>query len=435
MSIHALSGSFLSALGVPERVPLRHFSDRNLAVVQCKSAAVAQIFDYVRGWSGEEVWDSGLYGAACEFDPQQTELKALGEAAERYTSTMLAPGETRIARADELGEAVFDWTRLPQLSPGELSDPKQSLHPFSERASMRWVEAIDMRNGSSVHVPLILTFLYPRAWSTERFTYPVSTGTAVHPDPRRAMVSATLEVIERDALSLNWLLRRPLKRIRLSAADASHFDRDTWSLLEQKHFRLYDATTDLGIPIVYARCCRPDHPRVANVFGCACDFDAARAIGKAARESIMIAHALESNAHRPPADPFDCHLIVDGACTMMAPARHADLMFLDEAGETTFQALSGTALPAPDAVDARIGWLAAHLAERDQPFYMAEITCDELTDVGLRAFRAILPGLMPLSFVHRARFLGSQRLADMHRHWGLPGSLEDRINPWPQPFS
>jgi len=46
-----------------------------------------------------------------------------------------------------------------------------------------------------------------------------------------------------------------------------------------------------------------------------------------------------------------------------------------------------------------------------------------------------MPGLMPLSFVHRARFLGSSRLADMHQYWNLPGTLAERINPWPQPFS
>lgn len=435
MDLRTISGSFLSVLGPLERLPLRGFNERTLAAMQCKSGALSQIFDYVRDWSGEEVWDSGLFGAACEFDPADAEIKALAEAAERYTSSVLSRSEVMIASADDLGDAAFDWARLPQLSGVERSDPLQMLIPFSPQASMRWIETIDMQRGRTAFVPLVLTHLYPRAWSSEQFIYPISTGTAVHPDAWKAMVSATLEVIERDALSLNWLLRRPLKRIRLTPGDSCHFDRKTWALLQQKDLILYDATTDIGIPIVYARRRRPTHPRVANVFGCACDFDLKRAMSKAAREAIMIAHALESNHTRPPEAVVDCRLIIDGACTMMAPDRQGDLAFLDEGGETSLNELLDSRGPYFDTPDHQMRWLVDHLVALDQPFYMTELTCDELVDVGLRAFRAMLPGLMPLSFVYRARFLGSTRLTAMFDYWGMSGDLQDRINPWPQPFS
>gem|GEM_PF-5761305 len=137
MSVYSLSGSFLSVLGPAERLPLRHFSDRSLAVFQCKSAAISRIFNYVRDWSGMELPDSRLYGASCEFAPEEAELKALGEAAERYTSVVITHDEIKVATAEELGDHVFDWTRLPQLSEAELSDPKQILHPFSPQDSMR----------------------------------------------------------------------------------------------------------------------------------------------------------------------------------------------------------------------------------------------------------------------------------------------------------
>jgi len=435
VSVHSLSSSFLSVLGPAERLPLRHFSDRSLAVFQCKSAAISRIFNYVRNWNGTEIPDSGLYGAACEFDPKEAELKALGEAAERYTSAVLSPDEFIVATADELGDRAFDWKRLPKLSEKERSDPKQLLHPFSAQDSMRWIEALDMHQKVSVHVPIVLTHLYPRAWTSERFIYPISTGTALHPDPWQAMLSAVLEVIERDALSLNWILRRPLRRIQLQTHDARFFDEKTWGLLQQDDMRLYEASTDFGIPVVYARRFRPAHPRAANVFGCACNFDICDAIGKAARESIMIAHALESSIHQIPDDPFECRSLVDGASMMMVPERNGEFAFLDQAGNVGLDKLMYQQTDVCESPRAQFDWVLAKTRQHGQPLYIAEISCAEIKHVGLRAFRAVMPGMMPLSFVHRARFLGSQRLSDMHQYWNLPSTLEERINPWPQPFS
>jgi len=432
MGVYELSGSFLSVLGQPERVPLRNFNDRALMAVQCRGAALSNMFGGVCDWSGRSTWESGLYGAACEFDPALAELKALGEAAERYANAIMAPEETRVARASELGGDAFAWWRLPKLSPQETADSKQALRPFSESSVLRWVSAVDMHSARLSYVPLVLTNLYPRAWSSERFTYPISTGTALHPDPWQAMVSATLEVIERDALSLNWLLRRPLRRIKLRPSDFYLFDEETWAILQHSDLRLYDAATDIGVPIVYARRCRPAHPRTSNAFGCACDFDVVKAIGKAAREALMISHALESTVHTPPSDPADCDGLIDGACFMMVPEHHKTFAFLDEGGEVD---ISELVKECPASASDQFQLLTRQLATRNQPFYLAELTPDELREVGLRVFRAVLPGLMPLSFVHRARFLASRRLSHMHRVWQLPCPLEECFNPWPQPFS
>ncbi len=434
MSVHTLSGTFLSVLGSPERLAPRSFGDRSLAIYQCRTAVISRLFNYVRDWNGDEAPDSALYGAACEVDPVLAELKALGEAAERYTSAVLDVQHLRVASADALGPEAFQWHRLPSLSDAERQLPGQGLAPFSPNATMRWLPAMDMATGLNAYLPVVMTHLYPRAWTSERFTYPISTGTALHPDPRRAILSAVLEVIERDALSLNWILRRPLRRIQLSPTDRTRFDATTWELLQRRDILLYEATTDIGMPVVYARRHRPAHPRCANVFGCACDANLVDAIGKAAREAIMISHALEGSNHIPPKAPIDCTLIIDGACMMMAPERNEAFAFLDTGGAITLAALLDTAaLPSP--VDAQLDAVLDMLKAHDQPVYVTEISSDETLDVGLRAFRAVMPGMMPLSFVHSARFLGSRRLADAHRIWKLPAPLQDCINPWPQPFS
>jgi ribosomal protein S12 methylthiotransferase accessory factor len=53
----------------------------------------------------------------------------------------------------------------------------------------------------------------------------------------------------------------------------------------------------------------------------------------------------------------------------------------------------------------------------------------------MHVVRVIVPGLQPLSFCHRARYLGHQRLYRAPARMGYPAWPESRINPWPQPFA
>jgi ribosomal protein S12 methylthiotransferase accessory factor len=435
MGIELLSGPYLSAMGVPERLPLLNFNDRALAAYQCKSASMSQLFNYVRDWSGEEAFDGGLYGAACEFSADLAELKAMGEAAERYTSAAISHSDLLVSTALDLGPKAFRWSRLPRLSTEELHDPRQTLHSFDENHCIRWIPSMDMHAQRVAYVPLILTHLYPRAWTSERFAFPISTGTALHPDPCQAMLSAVLEVIERDALALNWLLQRPLRRIRLEAHDRNLFDESTWLLVNRVDLVFYEATTDIGVPTIYARRHCPAHPTSVNVFGCSSSLDLCAALGKAAREAIMIGHALDANPHQPPKSTLDCRHLVDGAMMMMRPDSTDAFAYLDDAEKVTLGELLTPALPHGTSAKAQLDWVIRRLKEEDQPVYLTDISCDEILDAGLRGFRALIPGLMPLSFVHRSRFLASPRLAQMHGYWSLAGTLEQRISPWPQPFS
>jgi ribosomal protein S12 methylthiotransferase accessory factor len=49
--------------------------------------------------------------------------------------------------------------------------------------------------------------------------------------------------------------------------------------------------------------------------------------------------------------------------------------------------------------------------------------------------RAVVPGLQPLTFHYRARFLGSPRLYEAPARMGYPVRAEAELNAWPQPFA
>ena len=63
-----------------------------------------------------------------------------------------------------------------------------------------------------------------------------------------------------------------------------------------------------------------------------------------------------------------------------------------------------------------------------------DLTTAELREAGLWAVRVVVPELMPISFVHRARFLGTPRLYRYAESKGRP-LTEEEINPNPLPFA
>ena len=164
-----VTSGFLGTIGRTEPVYLNSFLDRAFHVVQCRTSNLARLFPYVRDWSGRESWNFGLYGAASEAEPEMADLKAIAEAAERYSSAVLDEGEYIIASADELGASAFDWRNLPRLSNAELAMPGQLLHNFEPAGAIRWVQAVRMQDQAIRLLPTVVTHLYPRVWSSERF--------------------------------------------------------------------------------------------------------------------------------------------------------------------------------------------------------------------------------------------------------------------------
>jgi ribosomal protein S12 methylthiotransferase accessory factor len=64
-----------------------------------------------------------------------------------------------------------------------------------------------------------------------------------------------------------------------------------------------------------------------------------------------------------------------------------------------------------------------------------DLTADEVRDAGLWVVRVIIPELVPISFVHRARYLGTPRLVEQASR--ARGHVAGRIalNDDPLPFA
>ncbi|MFE4368023.1 YcaO-like family protein [Streptomyces sp. NPDC056835] len=376
-------------------------------------------------------------GAGGALDRETAAHLAAAESLERYSSCAWSPQDMIWATAAELGaDAIPPW-EWPNLSEAELSDPRCGLVPTDPRMPLRWVEGWSFARGRKVYVPAVQVYLKCSPESAaERHVHPVSTGCATHSDPLAAIANGLLEVVERDSIALTWLQRLRLPRLEftldeLPAEYRAYVERAS---CESIRTLLFDATTDLGIPVVYG-VQLADHDRdLAQLVVATCDTDPAKAIAKLHREAASLRIALRSHAgrHSGPEDPEDTVSVIGGALLAGKRGQRDRFDFLLE-GDRPVRSLSGLARPPADA--AELPWLLERLSKAGCEVVVVDLTTDEARQVGATVVRVMVPQLMPLSFAHRARYLGHRRLYDAPRAMGHPVSDEAGVNPNPQPFA
>jgi ribosomal protein S12 methylthiotransferase accessory factor len=441
MRFEKLCANYGGVLTFPRAHAMASFSDRIFHSYMCTAGNLTALSPHARSSSGEPLWHSKMSGSGTDLDDDLARLKAVCEAAERYSSCILLEEEFIVTSADELGGRAFDWRRLPRFSAEELAHPYRQVCEFKPAEPMRWIQSWNMLEGRMQYVPVVMSHLYPRSWSTERFWLPISTGTAVHTDPAAALVTAIAEVVERDSIALTWLMQRELRRITFGKKELDVFSPALQELLRNaEEYQLFDGTTDFGLPTVYLRRHRPGHPHAVNLVSCACDLDYAAAVFKAVREIASLSSILDLGVMPVPTAPDQCFTIEDGAIYMAQPQQAHAFGFLDGTLTVPFSLLrQRQPLPVDASPAQQLRWMVQRTQELGFALYAVELTCDELQEVNLRSFRAIMPDLMPMSTVTNARYLGSARLQQFHRWMQRTGEVLTgsplTINPNPQAFA
>ncbi len=319
--------------------------------------AAASLGELGHTWPGVT---SAEGGGGADTDPEPAWVRALVEAVERYCS--LVHDERRVLRetADALGGAALDLTRLPALSQRELADPACPLRPPRGDVPIRWLPGFSLTARKPRYVPLALTHLSAALEPDERFALQITTGIAAHTDLAAALVAALCEVVERDAIALTWLARLRLPEIELDAVRGDAL-RAVLAALGRSTLRMrfYDATTDLGVPTVYAVALLDGDPRLAQTVSCATGFDVEALLVKNVREAVPVRTTLR-RAPPPPADVRDFGSLVDGALALGAPAARGAFAFLLEP-ERERRPLSGLSEPGPGEARAQLAFLIARL--------------------------------------------------------------------------
>jgi ribosomal protein S12 methylthiotransferase accessory factor len=380
-------------------------------------------------------------GAGGALDQETAAHLAIAESLERYSSCAWNADRFTWATAEELGpDAIPPWD-WPNCSDTELADPRSGLAPADPRTPLRWIQGWSLTRSRPVHVPAVQVFMkLPHDSGSERFTHPVSTGCAVHGDPVEAVVNGLLEVVERDSIALTWLQRLRLPRLTYAPDDFPQPYRAYVERGASENIRtlLFDATTDLGIPVIYGLQLADHDETLSQMVAATCDVDPRKAVAKLYRETSSLRIALRSMAARsmsPDRQPgvLEDNISVIGGALHAGPRdkRHLFDFLLD--GPRATRAI--TDLPTPPAGTGALPWLLDRLHGAGCEVVVVDLTTDEARQVGATVVRVLVPQLMPLSFVHRARYLGHPRLYSAPERMGQRVHSEAEINPNLQPFA
>lgn len=423
------TGGILS--GVTRLIAEHTAPDFEIAVANLDN--LTKIFPNVTRADGRDAFSEPLGGAGADADPELAWLRAVMEGAERYASMAYSDDDLVSASANELNDAALDLDTVPRCSAREYADPKCPFVPADKSAPIRWVRGYSLTQRRERYVPAIMTYLYFKSSPQERFWQEISTGVAAHTRLEAALISAICEVIERDAIAMTWLARLPLPRIELveplpPALAMNH------CILQKGLVRqlFFDATTDVGIPTVYAIQLLDDHPKLSQYVSCATDFSAASACAKTIREAAP-ARSVFQYVESAPSDIRDFRSLYDGALYLGNPVMRTTFDFL--LNTPNARPLQEVECVAPSDEPSRLRFLIDRLAALGMEIFAVDLTTDELREVGVWVVRVLIPGLMPMSSVHRGRFLGHPRLYRYPLEAGYGRRTEDDINPAPQPFA
>jgi ribosomal protein S12 methylthiotransferase accessory factor len=247
------------------------------------------------------------------------------------------------------------------------------------------------------------------------------------------------EVLERDAFSIVWQAMVSPPRIDLTTISDSNRAIVERFRAARCEVTLFDLSLDIGIPVVMAVQRSSQAPAPLLTFAASCDPDPEIAVRDALEE---LAHTMRYMLHISTYEPrlehdpsFSNVLDQDTHLNFWCDGRWTDgadfIWGSDQARK--FQDLEDFSA---GGAGERLRRLVDRVAERTGCRVLAaDVTSDDVRELGLAVVRIVVPGLHPLFWNHRYRSLGGTRLWTVPQKLGYRGI--DRAagdNPLPHPY-
>lgn len=365
---------------------------------------------------------------------------ALGETIERYACSVYFHDELVLSPYQNLPGRIVPADTLTFYSPAQYAQPDFPYQPFTISTPIRWVQATDLDDGEPTWYPAELVYVPYRHGAGEvPIASSVSTGLALAMTPAEATLAGLCEVVERDAVMIMWWNRLSAPEIQIAGCawlERVVAERFT---IPGVTFRLFNITTDVGIPSIFCIAEEAHAAGCALACGAAARPDPARAALKALIEAAQTRAWVRSLSRRNgPPDPdvgfgsitsFEDHVRL-----YSQPSMRRAVDFLTEHGRV----VSLSSLPNLETGDAgaTLRRCVAALQARGLEPIAIDLTPDDVAEQEIYAIKVAVPGMVELNGSHDLRCLGRARLytAPVPMGYRDEPSTEAELNPFPHPF-
>lgn len=369
---------------------------------------------------------TALTSAGTSIDAEEAARRAIGEAIERYTAlNAMIPSERATLRE---GGLLDLW---PVCAPDEPCGPE--FRALAADVKLTQIRMRRLGDGASMLVPagFVCLGFHPEP-PEPPVTLPISTGLAFHPERHQAIWRGFCEVVERDAVMSAWWLHRPVPEIDMAGAPYGVSARLERLAAASMTTRLYDITTEIGIPTAFCVLQSARYPKL--VVGAASRASADAAAAKALDEVVSMRVALQT-----PSPASETEATTAWPASLIAHARwHAegnrdgafDFLLHSELAPVGYQQFAARSMAEP-ADFAALDALARQFGIDALPILWTEFTAPEMRPLGT-VVRVVVPGLVPLSPDDRIRWLGTPRVL---RRAGLTRATRSAFARQPHPFA
>ncbi len=374
-------------------------------------------------------------------DRETSLAAALGEAAERYSASLVPDEGVVLSSADELGAEAAEPERFALFREDQYAAPDFAPVPFLGSTRVRWVRGAALPSGAPAWLPVQLVYLtaLPPAPGEALIGYTTSSGLACAPTFGEALERALLELVERDAFVLTWTNRLSLPRLEIGGCAGAEAFLGRYVEPTGLAVSAVDLSVFHGVPTVLAlvRSARADD--VALAVGAAAVRCAPTAWRRAVAEAFagrawarLVRREQPERTYEPPfldVVDFEDHV------HLYAQPQHAVYAdFLDSSSRT--RPLSAVPDLEGQGVRDRVAALLARLERSGARAYVVDVTAPDVRDAGLVVVKVVAPELCALDVSHHGRFLGGRRLYEAAATLGLrPTPLAwSEVNPHPHPF-
>lgn len=370
------------------------------------------------------------------FNDDRARMAAIGEAVERYCGNWIDPACLIYGSYAELrsaGYRLLDPLTVPLYSHSQYSARGFPFRPFTRDLRIAWTEGVSLTTGLPTWLPAsLLTINYyvgDRA-AEPKINFPVFAGISCGQDRESTLLSALLELIERDAIEIWWRCQATPQALNLSQLPALQ----SWLYPQNPdspiHYKAFLLRTEFDIPVASVLLHDPiDH---IACMGTASRFQSEEALLKAAAEGgqlyCLARQMLEEGsplwrgirqglfnpsilkpfrADRSYREAYrkDWRDMVDlynHTQYYLDPAAHADL-------EPYLNAADTASFTAQTTHTASVSHIVRKLEQLGMECFAADLTTSDIADIGWSVQRVLVPGLVlngPAAFP----FLGSSRL-------------------------
>jgi ribosomal protein S12 methylthiotransferase accessory factor len=327
-------------------------------------------------------------------------LSAVGEAIERYASSLPDPARVIAARCDEL-DAYLDPRDLALYSDEQYDRDGFAFRRFDPGVRHPWVRGTWLDTGAPVWVPAVLAYLSLDLVPEQQICQGTSNGLAAGGDAGDAALRAILELVERDAFMAAWMIGggggRPIDLD--DSLDPALAAVVAGVAALGARVELVELSTAACGTVVLALALGDGERYPGATIGLGADLDPRAAVRQAILELAQtgphLCRLMRTRALPIPERPSDVRDMIQHAVYYFPAVRAAALDRVRGVGP----AVALRDLAAPDAPRS-LATCAGALAAAGIRIALVDVTSPDVATGPFRVVRAISPQLQPISYGH-----------------------------------